>query len=681
MNIIVTPGTQLLSPIINEEGAVLVTVSQPASITLEVVQAATIGTVDVTGVDMISQMSDVTLTSLTDKNILQYDSETAKWINTAGDRYHDPYILSKAMSLDGTSLGNWSWLTALSATISHGADTMTITTTTTANSRVDIRDSDTGISGGPWAGWSTELYDINGLLIEGRVRSLAHDTTGSTLPTATTGGRSLFGIYRIHATTDQCIHAFQVGINGNWWINIVTETTQAVFVDTGVLASDWHTLRIEVDSQCSNIRFLIDGLVEYTAISGVIPLENLREYGTGIWFGAHVRMRTTCSNALSMEVDWMTGKMSKTPYHTQSLQSLYDVNTSGIVDTGILRYDTATDTFIAGVVGAEGTAGGDLSGTYPNPEVNKIHGYTVINTAPVDGDLLQWSTANNRWEYHAPAATGLALAAHDHSVIDDLTMFQSGTPADLDLWQYDTASGKWKHRSIAASGLGPTAHTHTIDDITDFLESRIVMETDCNAAGEFSTISLNGGSNTFNSTGLPVNGHYGILDANVDTVTKLSGIGATNTTDGVNFGTYKHSTTIICQIPTLSDATNRFIIECGYSDNRSGTATDAVYITYSDNINGGSWFGVAYNNTTLYSINLNIAVVAGTWYKLKTVINVDLSVSFYIDGVLAGTLAAGNAPTGSTRAVTLGNTIRKTVGSTARRIYIDYLNMIVDTNR
>ena len=343
--------------------------------------------------------------------------------------------------------------------------------------------------------------------------------------------------------------------------------------------------------------------------------------------------------------------------------------------------------------------GGDLQGTLPNPTVHRIKNIDIHNS-PDDLDLFQYKTSNNKYHWVTFAEAGVAAASHTHSGAD----ITSGTVAFARLPTGTTSStvaiGNHTHSGadITSGTVGfsylPTGttsstvaignHTHTIEDITDFKESKIYVESDCNAAGEFSSISVSSGSNLFTSTSLPVDGHFGILDSQTSTAGMVAGIGSGNGTDSISFGSYKVQTTGIIYLPVISDTTNTYIIECGFSDNRSGTATDGAYITYSNGINSGKWQGVVYNAGTATTFDLGITVLANTWYKLKVVVNVNRSVEFYVDGVLKATASAGTAPDGSgsvTRRCGFGYTIRKTLGSVTRSLYVDYLNLQIDTSR
>lgn len=50
-----------------------------------------------------------------------------------------------------------------------------------------------------------------------------------------------------------------------------------------------------------------------------------------------------------------------------------------------------------------GSAGGDLSGTYPNPTVSKLQGRTVSSTAPTSGQVLGWN--GTQWLPVAPSSS------------------------------------------------------------------------------------------------------------------------------------------------------------------------------------------------------------------------------------------------------------------------------------
>ncbi len=99
------------------------------------------------------------------------------------------------------------------------------------------------------------------------------------------------------------------------------------------------------------------------------------------------------------------------------------LNSSGKVPVAYLGANTPTSsTFLRGdgwIVpsgggGApSGAAGGDLSGSYPSPSVSGIFGYALDITAPLDGQVYEYSSANNNLKPQTVGAHQYIVAAND----------------------------------------------------------------------------------------------------------------------------------------------------------------------------------------------------------------------------------------------------------------------------
>lgn len=261
----------------------------------------------------------------------------------------------------------------------------------------------------------------------------------------------------------------------------------------------------------------------------------------------------------------------------------------------------------------------------------------------------------------------------------------SGAPTDAQYVVMASDSTLSAERVLTAGNHVTVANggsTATIDWRYD-PSKRVQLMTECNALGDLTTLaSGTGASVVFTTAAIGTANQIGICRAACGTTTTgRSGIGSA-AVDGVVLGTNEVRFCTIVKIQTASDATNNFVVHCGFVDNVSGTSTDGLYFEYNHATNAGDWTAIVRNNaSTIASVDTNIAATAGSWYKLEIVVNAAANSSeFKINGSTVYT-HTGTTPTGSARATGFGSLIRKTAGTTSRNLDIDFVGFFSEVTR
>lgn len=171
--------------------------------------------------------------------------------------------------------------------------------------------------------------------------------------------------------------------------------------------------------------------------------------------------------------------------------------------------------------------------------------------------------------------------------------------------------------------------------------------------------------------------HPGIVEPSTGTLTTSSGCGylggvtAGTATAGFTLGGGQLMFQWLVQVPTLSDGTNTFSCTWGLSDTVSASTALVIFqYLQTSNVN---FLAVTRSASTSTSTDTGIVVTAGSWYKLKAIVNAaGTNVDFYINDVLVCSNTT-NIPTSTPIAPRFN--IVKSAGVTARSMYIDYFKL------
>jgi len=144
----------------------------------------------------------------------------------------------------------------------------------------------------------------------------------------------------------------------------------------------------------------------------------------------------------------------------------------------------------------------------------------------------------------------------------------------------------------------------------------------------------NGGTTAFNTTNF--NTSVGTANISTGTSNNTTGVSALQSNNGTN-NILLTGLPLTCEwrvsLPVVSTAAVNYRLRIGLQDSgAAGDPANGVYFTYSHGLNGGQWQGVTRNASTSTLVNSAVAVVAGTWYRLRAevVITPSLAINFYI---------------------------------------------------
>lgn len=313
----------------------------------------------------------------------------------------------------------------------------------------------------------------------------------------------------------------------------------------------------------------------------------------------------------------------------------------------------------------------DAAGTVLATSFNTSGDWTLTGT-PSAYPIAIVYRVKQFWEDFDDTASDLTgLAVIDDDAVNNVLTGLS-TASAVDITSADTilsALGKLQKQITEKPGLHPSLGIELLDHF-------ISGGGGVNAGNTGWLFSAGSGQASASATG-PNGTHIGVL-----AISTLTSATATPTLyhgngSGIAVGlgttlTYE----FLLQVPVLSTNVQEYVLRQGLHTSLNATdPQNGIYFKYDRATTGDFWVITTRQTSTSTDTTTAIPVVAGQWYHFKIVANAaGTSVSFYIDGALVGGGPhTTNIPTGTGKLINPAHQMYKTVGTTARVMYLDWV--------